>query len=87
MKNGHASPSTSSASTTVRFAAPGEHATTPVNRATDSVHTIVVLDDSSGLKVDAVTDAVGGRIMPAGAISGEFGGTAPRRRRIPRPGW
>jgi hypothetical protein len=83
MKNGHASPSTSSASTTVRFAAPGEHATTPVNRATDSVHTIVVLDDSSGLKVDAV----GSRIMSTGAISGGFGGTAPRRRRIPRPGW
>src|ERR1700742_5349880 len=63
---------------TVRFAAPGEHATTPVNLAADSVHTIVVLDDSSGLKVDAVTDAVGSRIMPAGAISAGFGGTAPR---------
>ena len=44
---------------TVRFAAPGEHATMPVTMAADSVHTIVVLDDSSGLKVDAVTDAVG----------------------------
>jgi methylmalonyl-CoA mutase len=56
----------------------GEHATTPVNLAADSVHTIVVLDDSSGLKVDAVTDAAGSRIMPAGAISAGFGGTAPR---------
>jgi hypothetical protein len=63
---------------TVRFAAPGERATMPVNMAADSVHTIVVLDDSSGLKVDAVTDAVGSRIMPTGAVSAGFGGTAPR---------
>jgi hypothetical protein len=68
---------------TVRFAAPGEQATKPVNLAADSVHTIVVLDDSSGLKVDAV----GSRVMPAGAVSAGFGGTAPGRRRIPRPGW
>jgi hypothetical protein len=72
---------------TVRFAAPGEHATTPVNLAADSVHTIVVLDDSSGLKVDAVTDAVGSRIMPAGAISAGLAGPHHARRRIPRPGW
>jgi hypothetical protein len=69
----------------VRFAAPGEHATKPVNLAADSVHTIVVLDDSSGLKVDAVTDAVGSRIMPAGAISAGFGGTAPRPPSNPVP--
>ena len=70
---------------TVRFAAPGEHATKPVSLAADSVHTIVVLDDSSGLKVDAVTDAVGSRIMPAGAISAGFGGTAPRPPANPAP--
>jgi Domain of unknown function (DUF4397) len=70
---------------TVRFAAPGEQATTPVNLAADSVHTIVVLDDSSGLKVDVVTDAVGSRIMPAGAISAGFGGTAPRPSANPVP--
>ena len=62
----------------MRFTALGQHATMPVAMAADSVHTIVVLDDSSGLKVDAVTDAVGSRIMPAGAISAGFGGTAPR---------
>ena len=70
---------------TVRFAAPGEHATMPVTMAADSVHTIVVLDDASGLKVDAVTDAVGSRIMPAGAISAGFGGTAPRPPSNPAP--
>ena len=70
---------------TVRFAAPDQHATMPVTMAADSVHTIVVLDDSSGLKVDAVTDAVGSRIMPAGAISAGFGGTAPRPPANPAP--
>ena len=63
---------------TVQFTAPGQHVATPVTLAPDSVHTIVVLDDSSGLKVDAVTDAAGSKIMPKGAISAGFGGTAPR---------
>ena len=63
---------------TVRFTAPGQHAAMPVTLAADSAHTIVVLDDSSGLKVDAVTDAAGSKIMPKGAISAGFGGTAPR---------
>ena len=70
---------------TVRFAALGERTALPVTMAADSVHTIVVLDDSSGLKVDAVTDAVGSRIMPAGAISAGFGGTAPRPPADPGP--
>jgi hypothetical protein len=63
---------------TVQFTAPGQHTAMPVTLAADSVHTIVVLDDSSGLKVDAVTDAAGSKIMPKGAISAGFGGTAPR---------
>ena len=63
---------------TVRFIAPGQHTVMPVTLPAGTVHTIVVLDDSSGLKVDAVTDAVGSQIMPKGAISAEFGGTAPR---------
>jgi hypothetical protein len=69
----------------VRFAAPGEHAATPVTLAADTVHTIVVLDDSSGLKVDAVTDAVGSQIMPKGAAATGFGGTAPRPPANPAP--
>ena len=58
--------------------APGQHTVMPVTLPAGTVHTIVVLDDSSGLKVDAVTDAVGSQIMPKGAISAGFGGTAPR---------
>ena len=69
----------------VRFTAPGQRATMPVTMAADSVHTIVVLDDSSGLKVDAVTDTAGSRIMPTGAVSAGFGGTAPRPPANPAP--
>jgi hypothetical protein len=63
---------------TVRFTASGEQAQMRVNLATDSVHTIVVLDDSTGLKVDVLTDAAGSQIMPAGGAGTGFGGTAPR---------
>ena len=51
---------------TVQFTASGEHAATSVRLAADTVHTIVVLDDSSGLKVDALVDAAGSRVMPKG---------------------
>jgi Domain of unknown function (DUF4397) len=70
---------------TVQFTAPGQHAAMPVTLAAGSVHTIVVLDDSSGLKVDAVTDAAGSKIMPKGAVSAGFGGTAPRPPVNPAP--
>ena len=70
---------------TVQFTGPGEHTAMPVTLAVGSVHTIVVLDDSSGLKVDAVTDAAGSQIMPKGAVSAGFGGTAPRPPANPAP--
>ena len=70
---------------TVRFAAPGQHTVTPVTLAAGTVHTIVVLDNSSGLKVDAVTDAAGSQIMPKGAVSAGFGGTAPHPPANPAP--
>ena len=70
---------------TVRFAAAGQHAAMPVTLPAGTVHTIVVLDDSSGLKVDAVTDAAGSQIMPKGAVSAGFGGTAPRQPANPAP--
>jgi len=69
----------------VRFTALGEHTAMPVTLAAGSVHTIVVLDDSSGLKADAVTDAAGSRIMPTGAAAAGFGGTAPRPPAKPAP--
>jgi hypothetical protein len=51
----------------------------------DTVHTIVVLDGSSGLKVDALTDAAGSETMPMGGVNTGFGGTAPRPPSDPVP--
>jgi hypothetical protein len=70
---------------TVRFTVPGDQTATPVTLAADSVHTIVVLDDGTGLRADAVTDAVGSRLMPEGAAAAGFGGTAPRPPANPAP--
>ena len=69
----------------VHFTASGEHAATSVRLAADTVHTIVVLDDSSGLKVDALMDAAGSQIMPKGGADTGFGGTAPRLPPDPAP--
>jgi Domain of unknown function (DUF4397) len=62
---------------TVRFTASGADAAMAVKLAAGSVYTIVVLDDSSGLRVDRLTDAAGSGIMPAGGVGTGFGGTAP----------
>jgi hypothetical protein len=61
----------------VRFAAAGADASMAVKLGADTIHTIVVLDDASGLKVDALTDAVGSQVMPKGGANTGFGGTAP----------
>lgn len=63
---------------TVRFSASGSDAATQVTLAADSVHTIVVLDDATGLKIDELTDAAGSLVMPGGGASTGFGGMAPR---------
>jgi Domain of unknown function (DUF4397) len=70
---------------TVRFTASGQHTAMPVALAAGTVHTIVVLDDSTGLKVDAVTDAAGSQTMPKGAVPAGFGGTAPHPPANPAP--
>ncbi len=70
---------------TVRFSAAGKYATMPVRLAADTIHTIVVLDSSSGLEVDALTDAVGSQIMPDGGANTGFGGTAPHPPASPVP--
>jgi len=70
---------------TVQFTASGEHAATSVSLAPDTVHTIVVLDDSSGLRVDALEDSAGSQIMPKGGAAAGFGGTAPRLPTNPAP--
>lgn len=62
---------------TVVFSAPGGHASMPVTLASGSVHTIVVLDGTSGLKIDNLTDAVASRATPKGGAATGLGGTAP----------
>lgn len=61
---------------TVEFTAPGAHTSMPVDLAADTVHTIVVLDDGSALRVDDLTDAAGSQVMPAGGAATGFGGMA-----------
>jgi hypothetical protein len=59
-------------------AAGGVHTAMSVTLAAGSVHTIVVLDGSSGLEVDNLTDAAASPIAPMGAAGTGLGGTAPR---------
>ena len=70
---------------TVKFTAPGDHAAQAVTVTADSVHTFVVLDNPSGLKVGALTDSSGSLVMPAGGVAAGFGGTAPRPAGNPAP--
>jgi hypothetical protein len=63
---------------TVRFSAPSEDAAMSVTLTAGSVHTIVVLDGSSGLKVDVLTDAAGSQVAPYGGAATGLGGTAPQ---------
>ena len=70
---------------TVQFTASGAHTAMPVQLAADTVHTIVVLDDPSGLKIDAVMDAAGSQIMPKGGTSTGLGGMASSPAPDPAP--
>ncbi len=47
-----------------------------VKLAAGSIHTLVVLDSPSGLKVTALLDAAGSTMMPKGGAATGFGGTA-----------
>jgi Domain of unknown function (DUF4397) len=62
----------------VTFSAPGGHAAMPVTLAAGSVHTLVVLDGTSGLTIDNLTDAAGSMDSPRGGAATGFGGMVPR---------
>jgi hypothetical protein len=62
---------------TVTFSAAGAKASMPVTLTAGSVHSIFVLDGSSGLRVDNVTDAAASADTPDGGASTGFGGMAP----------
>ncbi len=61
----------------MQFSASGQKTDMPVALTAGSVHTIVVLDGSAGLKVVALTDAAGSAKAPAGGAATGLGGTAP----------
>src|SRR5215813_9585696 len=50
-----------------------------------SIHTLVVLDSPSGLKVADLMDAAGSAIMPSGGVDTGLGGTAPGPAPSPLP--
>lgn len=62
---------------TVVFSTPDGHTAMPVALATGSVHTIVVLDGTSGLKIDSLTDAAASQAAAKGGAATGLGGTAP----------
>ena len=61
----------------VQFSASGQKTDMPVALTAGSVHTLVVLDGSAGLKVVALTDAAGSAKAPTGGAATGLGGTAP----------
>jgi hypothetical protein len=56
-----------------------------VKLAAGSIHTLVVLDSPSGLKVTALLDAAGSAMMPHGGAATGFGGTARGPLPLPLP--
>ena len=62
---------------TVVFSTPDGHTAMPVTLAAGSVHTIVVLDGTSGLKIDNLTDAAASQVAAKGGAATGLGGTAP----------
>jgi len=50
-----------------------------------SIHTLVVLDSTGGLKVADLMDAAGSSMMPSGGAGTGLGGTAPRPAPSPLP--
>jgi hypothetical protein len=60
----------------VQVTASGDATATPLQLTANTVHTIVVLDSSSGLTTDDLTDAAGSQLMPSGGAATGFGGTA-----------
>jgi hypothetical protein len=63
---------------TVHVAGSSETATSSVDLAAGTVHTLVVLDDPGKLTIDDLLDAAGSNVAPAGGAQTGLGGTAAR---------
>ena len=62
---------------TITFSTPSGHVAMPVTLAAGSVHTVVVLDGTAGLRIDNLTDEAGRPDVPRGGAATGLGGTAP----------
>jgi hypothetical protein len=63
---------------TVSAAGTTEHGSGQFTLNPDTIYTFVVLDNSGELKLNALVDSSGSKIMPAGSAATGFGGTAAR---------
>jgi len=55
-----------------------ERTSSTIRLAAGTIHTIVVLDGSTNIRLDDLVDAAGSKIVPTGAPATGFGGTAAR---------
>jgi hypothetical protein len=69
--------SLSEGSYVVHAAGQTESAADRIDLRSGSIHTLVILDTPRKLRIVNLTDAVGSRVLPAGAPATGFGGTAP----------
>jgi hypothetical protein len=63
---------------TVRAVGGSAHGVSKIALAPDTIYTLVVLDDPGQLKITALVDSAGSRVMPSGGAATGLGGTAPR---------
>jgi Domain of unknown function (DUF4397) len=70
---------------TARVTGGSENASQAVSLPADTIHTLVVLDGASGLRIDDLVDAAGSQVMPSGGAATGLGGTAPRPVSSPLP--
>jgi hypothetical protein len=63
---------------TIRATGATQNAAGTDTLAANSIYTVVILDDMGHLKIECLEDSAGSKVMPDGAVSMGFGGTAPR---------
>jgi hypothetical protein len=63
---------------TVNAAGPSASGSSQLTLAADTIYTLVVLDDPGHLRITALVDSQGSKVMPSGGTATGFGGAAPR---------
>jgi hypothetical protein len=72
---------------TIHGAGNSQSTTERVLLPANTIHTLVLLDESGGLRIDSLEDAAGSQTMPAGAAATGLGGTVPRAPRSDPMPW